>query len=361
MKYHNFLYSRSYEKEKDYRWILTPSYFSKQDLEKIKDLLWLEDLRNNLSSGQKPFSFGVFFLSNSYIIARFRQTDFLDEFRRPIDCIDGIAVPLSNSWLLRIALSSILSKEIEILDSWATIDFKESGSLTNATPKELMIEDIISEEKSQNLYDQVYAFNKKAFDFSERGFSELINYLRPITTNKSLSLLQIGYGIIDLSKYSSFDLITPFILKHTQQKQQVLDLNIDNNKLETKNTEQVISNPQNKKENDLEKNSFIEMKENVIPGIRSQITNTYMTDIISNVPQKKTFSLEFVYANGMPLNRKIVNIKFINRSSKVILTDKNGIILFDHEEIIEEVTVNNKTYKGPWIIDGYESVKIPLN
>jgi hypothetical protein len=355
MKYQNFLYSRSYEKEKDHRWILTPSYFSKQDLEKIKNLFWLEDLRNNLSSGQKPFSFGVFFLSNSYVVARFRQTDFVDEFRRPIDCIDGIAVPLSNSWLLRIAISSILGNEIEILDSWATINFKESGLLTNA------IEDIISEEKSPNLFERVYAFNKNPFDFSERGFFELINFLRPTTENKSMSLLQIGYGIIDLSKYSSFDLITPFIMKYTLPKHQVHDSIFGKSNLQTKDAEIVITNSQNKTDNDLENPSFTDMKENVMPGIRSQIINTYMADSNTNAPQKKIFSIEFVYANGMPLNRKIVNIKLIDRSSIVILTDKNGIIFFDHGVVVEVVTVNNKTYRGPWIIDGYEPIKIIVN
>jgi hypothetical protein len=224
-----------------------------------------------------------------------------------------------------------------------------------------MVEDIISEEKSPNLFERVYAFNKNPFDFSERGFFELINFLRPTTENKSMSLLQIGYGIIDLSKYSSFDLITPFIMKYTLPKHQVHDSIFGKSNLQTKDAEIVITNSQNKTDNDLENPSFTDMKENVMPGIRSQIINTYMADSNTNAPQKKIFSIEFVYANGMPLNRKIVNIKLIDRSSIVILTDKNGIIFFDHGVVVEVVTVNNKTYRGPWIIDGYEPIKIIVN
>jgi hypothetical protein len=203
MKYQHLLFSRSlYE---DYRWILVPNLFSPEDKKKIEELLWQSEIREHLIAGlRSPFSFCLILLSKSYVLARFGRTEYVDASRldndrkpigRPIDCIDGIAVPLSEAWALRLSLSWILTDYLDTLKSWGKLDFPKSDSLTDVESKEYDFElnKLIFHPSSKDISNSNWG--GKQFPFSQDGYNRLVGYIYPSSKVKRLDLLQIAYGV----------------------------------------------------------------------------------------------------------------------------------------------------------------------
>ncbi len=189
MIFQNFLFSRS--TLEDYRWILVPDFFSDEDKRVLEELMWEEEIRPSLQTGiSNPFSFCLFFLSKSYIIGRFWRTNYMDKNKRPIDCIDGIAVDKTEAWFLRFALPSFLTDQSILLNSWETLDF-QSCDLIKGRPSEKTVLDL-------NLLPKVVLSEndniEQLFSFDQIGFERLVRYLSP-WSKRRLDLLQIAYGI----------------------------------------------------------------------------------------------------------------------------------------------------------------------
>jgi hypothetical protein len=207
MKYQNLLFSRSFNQ--DYRWILTPSFLSSSDLDKLERLIWSDEGRRYLEGLSLRPTF-LIRLPNAYALCRFYRTNFTDSRKRPIDCIDGIAISLADSWFLRFALAWLLTDQTHILDSWKKLDFDKVDSYTRKVPETQEFDLNSLTEKNSMLFDG-HAPIRKEFPFSQSGFEKLVSYLYPSPNIEDLELLEFAYGVSPsmVSRYQSFDIVTP--------------------------------------------------------------------------------------------------------------------------------------------------------
>lgn len=207
MKYQNLLFSRSFNQ--DYRWILSPSILSSPDLERLERLVWSDEGRKYLDGLSVHPTF-LIRLSNSYALCRFYRTEFTDSRKRPIDCIDGIAVSSVDAWFFRFALAWFLTDKAYLLDSWKSLDFDRVDSYTRKTPETLEFDLNTLTEKSSAIFDG-HAPVSKEFTFNQSGFEKLVNYLYPSPNIADLELLEFAYGVSPsmISRYQNFEIVTP--------------------------------------------------------------------------------------------------------------------------------------------------------
>lgn len=207
MKYQNLLFSRSFKE--DYRWILTPSFLSSSDLERLEKLVWSDEGRRYLEGLSIRPTFLIRFPS-AYALCRFYRTNFTDSRKRPIDCIDGITISLADAWFLRFALAWLLTDQAHILDSWKNLDFDRVDSYTRKAPETQEFDLNSLTEKKTTLFDS-HAPYRKEFPFSQSGFEKLVNYLYPSPNIDDLELLEFAYGVSPsmVLRYQNFDIVTP--------------------------------------------------------------------------------------------------------------------------------------------------------
>lgn len=207
MKYQNLLFSRSFKE--DYRWILTPSFLSSSDLERIEKLIWSDEGRRYLEGLSIRPTF-LIRMSKAYVLCRFYRTAFTDSRKRPIDCIDGIAISSTDAWFFRFALAWLLTDQAHILDSWKNLDFDKIDSYTRKTPETLEFDLNTLPEKNFAIFDG-HATLRKEFSFSQSGFEKLVNYLYPSPNVDDLELLEFAFGASPsmISRYQNFEIVTP--------------------------------------------------------------------------------------------------------------------------------------------------------
>lgn len=207
MKFQNLLFSRSLSQ--DYRWILSPSFLSSSDLEKLEKLVWSDEGRKYLEGLSVRPTF-LIRLSNAYVLCRFYRTKFTDSRKRPIDCIDGIAISSADAWFFRFALAWLLTDQAHVLDSWKNLDFDRVDSYTRKTPETLEFDINALPEKNSAIFDG-QASLRKEFSFSQSGFEKLVNYLYPSPNVDDLELLEFAFGASPsmIPRYQNFEIVTP--------------------------------------------------------------------------------------------------------------------------------------------------------
>lgn len=212
MKYQQILFSRSINK--DYRWMITSTYLTDNELHLIEDTVWSDALRSHPYVFQSPLR-PVYHLnlSNASVVIELYRTNHKDSKERFIDALQGVVVKHSDLWYMRFALPWLLTECRSILNIWEIQgdELAQADNYTKIPSQEYLFDyNALNQRINNNSYITTKPYpHNQSIDFNEEGMQQLIALLSPNANFSSLHLQQFAFGVLpqESKKFHGFNYI----------------------------------------------------------------------------------------------------------------------------------------------------------